>query len=182
MKVAFLVFLACTAMMAQESTKTSDQTATPDAPGMSASEQLERSLRAESATYHPTPPDDLWINPQSGQWERKPEYENPNFRVWDKLFIATHSVLLASVVFDAEVTHQGLAHHKCLEANNEGHISRTELYTNGLLPFAAITGFDVLVKYGWRNWVGKTITIVEPVAGTVGHIRGGVLWFTYGCW
>lgn len=101
-------------------------------------------------------------------------------KVFNKKFIAAHAVLLGSMVYDAELTHQGLAHHECVEANTYlgPHPSREELYRQNLLAFSAVGGLD---------WVAaKFIKIpylpyVTPGVESVIHLRGGSKWLTQ-CW
>ncbi len=101
-------------------------------------------------------------------------------KVFNKKFIAAHAVLLGSIVYDAELTHQGLAHHECVEANTYlgPHPSRAELYRQNLLAFGAVGGLD---------WVAaKFIKIpylpyVTPGVESVVHLRGGSKWLTQ-CW
>ncbi|HTV56372.1 MAG TPA: hypothetical protein VMI06_15825 [Terriglobia bacterium] len=101
-------------------------------------------------------------------------------KVFNKKFIAAHVALLGSIVYDSELTHQGLAHHECVEANSYLglHPSRGELYRQNLLAFGAVGGLD---------WVAaKFIKIpylpyVTPGVESVIHLRGGSKWLTQ-CW
>jgi len=99
--------------------------------------------------------------------------------VWNKKFIAAHAAYLGAIVYDIEVTHQGLAHHKCLEATGADRTpSRGQLYGKDLPIFAASTGLDwLLAKYQIPY-----MPYVLPVAGTVVHVHGGTKWFTEGCY
>jgi hypothetical protein len=38
-----------------------------------------------------------------------------NREVFDKKFWIAHGVFLDSIIYDAELTHRGLAHHRCIE-------------------------------------------------------------------
>jgi hypothetical protein len=135
--------------------------APPDAPGYRGGEAL------VAAVYEP------------GQ-SKQPEPALRNDSVLNKKFIAAHAVLLGSMVYDAELTHVGLAHHKCVEANPYlgAHPSRGEIYGQNLLAFAAIAGLD---------WItAKLIKVhclpyVAPIAESVVHFRGGSQWLTE-CW
>jgi hypothetical protein len=40
-----------------------------------------------------------------------------NHEVLDKKFWVAHGLFLDSIIYDAELTHQGLAHHRCVEGN-----------------------------------------------------------------
>jgi hypothetical protein len=99
--------------------------------------------------------------------------------VWNKKFIAAHAAYLGAIVYDIEVTHQGLAHHKCLEkTGGDPSPSRGELYGKDLPVYAASAGLDwVLAKYKIPY-----MPYVLPVAGTVVHVQGGTKWFTEGCY
>jgi len=135
--------------------------APPDAPGYSGGEAL------APAVYEP-------------RQSRRPAPALRNDNVLNKKFIAVHAALLGSMVYDAELTHEGLAHHKCVESNPHLgiHPSRGEIYGQNLLAFSAITGLD---------WItGKLIKVhylpyVAPVAESVVHLRGGSEWLTE-CW
>lgn len=99
--------------------------------------------------------------------------------VWNKKFIAAHAVFLGAIVYDAELTHQGLAHHKCVEANTSfgTHPSRGEIYGKSLLAFGAIGGMDwLLAKTGIRY-----VPYVGPAFGSAIHFTGGSKWLT-DCW
>jgi hypothetical protein len=99
--------------------------------------------------------------------------------VWNKKFISAHAAYLGAIIYDVEVTHQGLAHHKCLEGNGgDPTPSRGELYGKTLATFAATAGFDWLLA---RHKV-PVVPYLLPIAGTVVHLRGGTQWFTEGCY
>lgn len=96
-----------------------------------------------------------------------------------KVFVVSHSLALAAIVFDVEATHQGLAHHKCVEGNTSfsDHPSRGELYKDNLIIFAALTGMDFLYdKYAW-----KPLSLIHPAGEIYVHVKGGASWFTDGC-
>lgn len=109
----------------------------------------------------------------------KPERPLAGGAVWNKKFIAVHAAFLGSIVCDTELTHQGLAHHNCVEANpNLGsHPSRGRIYRQNILAFSAVSGLD---------WVtAKTripyLPYIGPVVGTVVHLRAGSKWLAQ-CW
>jgi hypothetical protein len=136
--------------------------ALPDAPG-----SLNGGEASTAVTYAPTR-------------FRAPEPALKTVKVFNKKFIAAHTAFLGSIVYDAELTHQGLAHHKCVEANPYLglHPSRGELYKQNLLTFGGIGGLDWLA--------GRFIKIpyvpyVTPVVETTLHIQGGSKWLTE-CW
>jgi len=97
--------------------------------------------------------------------------------VWNKKFILTHALMFASIVYDDEVTHQGIAHHKCTEANASPHPSRGELYVKDLPVAVAVTAFDYFLAR-------KHILIApytNPLVGAAKHFYGGTEWFTGNC-
>jgi hypothetical protein len=163
--------------------KDSNAVALPAAPSVSRQlsdqELLEKSLREAAAQIDNYPPADLWINPETDQWEHRAD---PKYRVFDKTFISVHSAYLASIVFDVEITHQGLAHHKCVEGNGETeHPSRGELYGWDLAFLGVAFTMDTVVKYGFRDLSGKLFSTGLPISLTVPHVHGGVQWLER-CW
>lgn len=116
-------------------------------------------------------------------YEPKPQSGSPPLgaktAVFNKMFISTHAVYLASIVYDGELTHEGLAHHRCEEANpNFGtHPSRGEFYGKNMLVFGAITGVDwFTAKTGVRY-----LPYVGPAVATAVHVTGGSKWLM-NCW
>ena len=94
-------------------------------------------------------------------------------------FWIAHAAALGAVVYDEEITHEGLAHHKCVEGTVDPPTpSRADLYKNGLVFLAAFTAMDYLfyrtVGHG-SQYVGAAGTIIK-------HVHGGTQWFTEGCW
>jgi len=122
--------------------------------------------------------------PQPGMLVRpeKPLQEVPQGKrdsVWNKRFVSAHAAYLGAIIYDIEVTHQGLAHHKCLEGNGgDPTPSRGELYGKSLPTFAATVGFDWFLA---RHKI-PVVPYILPIAGTVVHVRGGTQWFTEGCY
>ena len=99
--------------------------------------------------------------------------------VLSKKFLAAHTVYLGSIVYDAELAHQGLAHHRCVEENtNLGiHPSRGEFYAKSLLVFGAVSGLDwFIAKTGIRY-----LPYIGPATGTAIHLTGGSKWLA-DCW
>lgn len=93
-------------------------------------------------------------------------------------FWLAHAGLLAATIYDEEVTHQGLAHHNCVEANvNPPYPSRGDLYKNGLLFDALVTGID----YALMRGPGHGSQYSGAAVGIVKHVHGGTKWFTEGC-
>lgn len=96
-----------------------------------------------------------------------------------RLFWAGHAGLLAATIYDEELTHAGLAKHKCVEGNPDlsYHPTRGQLYAEGLGIDAGITLFDYLLlrklAHG-TQFTGAAIGIAK-------HIDGGSRWFIDGC-
>jgi hypothetical protein len=116
-------------------------------------------------------------------YEPKPQSSSPPLgaktAVFNKMFITTHTVYFASIVYDGELTHEGLAHHRCEESNpNFGtHPSRGEFYGKNMFVFGAITGVDwFTAKTGVRY-----LPYVGPAVATAIHVTGGSKWLT-NCW
>jgi hypothetical protein len=117
-----------------------------------------------------------YYEPQGPKWPL-PSLERGN--VVNKKFLLTHAAFLGSIVYDAELTHEGLAHHKCVESNPSlgTHPSRGEIYEQNMLVFGAVTGLD---------WVTAKLRIrylpyVSPIVGSAVHFTGGSKWLTE-CW
>jgi hypothetical protein len=99
-------------------------------------------------------------------------------RVWNKKFTLAHAAYFGAIVYDVEMTHQGLAHHKCVEKNGGNPTpGRSELYAKDLGTFALSTGFDWFMAKHRIPY----ISYVLPVAGTAEHIHGGTQWVSDGC-
>jgi len=96
-----------------------------------------------------------------------------------KWFWTAHAGLLAATVFDAEVTHQGLAHHKCVEGNSDlpHHPTRGELYGYSLGIDAGLTALDYLL---FRK-LGHGTHFAGAAYGIIVHVQGGSSWYTQSC-
>jgi hypothetical protein len=163
-------------------------TCSADVP-LSARQQL-----AESSVQSSPLPDapSATVSLQPGTWslsEAKqsaaPARPDP---VWDKKMWAAHIILAGSMIFDVEMTHQGVAHHQCVEANTNvpRQPSRSELYLDNLKQFAPLVVMDWLGSAAERaghlpRWVWKPMGYAGPIYGSVVHIRGGLSWYTR-CW
>lgn len=94
-------------------------------------------------------------------------------------FWIAHAGLLAATIYDEELTHAGLAKHKCVEGNPDlsYHPTRGQLYAEGLGIDAGITLFDYLLlrklAHG-SQFLGAGIGIVK-------HVDGGTRWLQ-SCW
>ncbi|MGA8428550.1 MAG: hypothetical protein WB729_01925 [Candidatus Sulfotelmatobacter sp.] len=100
--------------------------------------------------------------------------------VFNKKFVAVHTAFLASIVYDAELTHQGLAYHKCVESNTElgPHPGRGTIYGQNMLAFGAISGLDWVAA---RFIKIPLLPYVTPAVASAEHITGGSKWLTE-CW
>jgi hypothetical protein len=133
----------------------------------------------------PEPPDALSFreaSPLTGVYEpsRVTAPEAPARRtVWNKKLIVAHAVFLGSIVYDAELTHQGLAHHNCEEGNASlgTHPSRGELYRKNMLSFGAISGIDWFTNKTKMRY----LPYLGPVVGSAVHLVGGSKWLAE-CW
>jgi len=99
--------------------------------------------------------------------------------IWNRKFLAAHAAFLGSIVYDAELTHQGLAHHNCVEGNpNLGsHPSRGDLYRINGLAFGAISGFDWFAAKSKM----RLVPYIGPIVGTAIHLTAGSKWLSE-CW
>jgi hypothetical protein len=115
-----------------------------------------------------------------GAWQHDP----PRLKTFTRTWVIAHSVFAASIVYDAEVTHTGIAHHKCVEQNSDlpRHPSRGELYRDSALPFAVMTGFDLLVQSRHLPKGAAWIGYIGAIYGTGIHAGYGSTWFGAGCW
>jgi hypothetical protein len=103
-----------------------------------------------------------------------------NHEVWhDKTWRATQTFWLGAIIYDVELTHAGLAHHRCVEGNSElsRHPSRTGLYLSNLPEYLVGTGFNWMML----KFVSKPLIFEMPAIASVAHIRGGSEWVTR-CW
>ena len=132
--------------------------------------------RMFSADSIPDAPQPQSLLLQSPQRSADIAHQKSSPKVLDKKFVLLHTLFLGSVVYDSEVTHQGLAHHKCVEAYGKPYPSRGDLYAKNLGYAAAFTALDYLLK---RMNV-RFAPFVPATIGTIKHIRGGTSWFTQG--
>jgi hypothetical protein len=110
--------------------------------------------------------------------ERPIAFEHKD-KLVNRKFIIAYSVFLGSVVYDVEVTHQGLAHHKCQELNGNSRTpSRGNLYARQLPIFGVATALGLFMRAGRL----PLAPYAPAITGTVISIRGGTQWFTHGCY
>jgi hypothetical protein len=100
-------------------------------------------------------------------------------KLFRRTFFAAHAILLTSVVYDVEVTHQGLAHHSCVEGNTDlsYHPTRGQLYAENLGIAAGLSAFDYLLHR--KHFEPGAYT--GAVYGSIVHFHSGTEWFTRGC-
>jgi hypothetical protein len=97
----------------------------------------------------------------------------------DKAWRTTQIVWLGAIIYDSELTHQGLAHHNCVEGNPllSQHPSRSALYLSDLPEYGVGTVFNYLAL----RFIGKPLIFEFAGVGTVKHLIGGSSWLTR-CW
>ncbi|MGA8762206.1 MAG: hypothetical protein WB562_04875 [Candidatus Sulfotelmatobacter sp.] len=135
--------------------------------------------RAEQRTANDDDDKDALLTGVYEQRVPKPERPLAGGAVWNKKFVAVHAAFLGSIVYDTELTHQGIAHHNCAEANpNLGsHPSRGKIYRQNIPAFSAVSGLDwVTAKTGIPY-----LPYIGPVVGTVVHLTAGSKWLGQ-CW
>ena len=143
---------------------------------------------AQTASLSDSPSAVKAMEKQQSAWTSEIDPDGPQIS-WkqglaERRFWVTHLAMWLSGVFDVEVTHAGLAHRNrlhptgCAEANLEPHPSRGELYTNTLLPIAAITGLDLLMRKAKMPFF---VYDGGAAYGAIVHLRGGIRWLNQ-CW
>ena len=118
---------------------------------------------------------------------KKPEVHIEPY--WDKTTIATWGVLAGSMIFDSEITHQGIAHHNCVERNLDvgRYPSRGELYFDNFVgEFAPLFALEWVGGLAMRNghvngrfW--KSFRRYYPLGPAAWHFEGGAQWLAH-CW
>src|SRR3984885_1228133 len=97
----------------------------------------------------------------------------------DKTWISAQAFWLAAIIYDSELTHQGVAHHNCVEGNLalDEHPSRGSLYLSDVPEYAVGTALNWLVlRYSF-----KPLIFLFPVWSSAEHIKGGTSWLL-NCW
>jgi hypothetical protein len=118
-----------------------------------------------------------------GFWTFRNSQDGPALRTngqvfHDKTWRATQIFWLGSIVYDVELTHQGLAHHKCVENSIENpHPSRGDLYSGHIAEYAVGTGLNWL----FMKYVSKSLILEFPGYASVKHLQGGSEWLV-NCW
>ena len=110
--------------------------------------------------------------------------ERPN--AIDRPFLIVHSIDLASVVYDGELTRNLHRHGDiCREANSfyatpKGDFKAGKFYAYNLGQVAAFSLGDYLVRRKWpRNKLLKILTLIAPGRDAFTHFRLGSTW--WGC-
>jgi hypothetical protein len=114
-----------------------------------------------------------------GSWDRAHPLRT-NYEVFhDKAWIATQVVWLGGIAYDVELTHEGIAHHKCEEGNIDlnRHPSRGELYRSDLPEYAIGTAFNVIVL----KFLTKPLIFEWPAIAIGKHLQAGSSWLL-NCW
>jgi hypothetical protein len=115
-------------------------------------------------------------------WTDKTNPSKTMREVFNKKFVIVHGILLASFVYDAEITHAGLAHHKCLESNTQLglHPSRWQLYSGkgNLFFLGGLIGLDLVSE----KFLIPYVPYLLPLAGAAKKFTAGTSWLTGSCW
>jgi hypothetical protein len=101
-----------------------------------------------------------------------------NREAWtSKSFLISEAVHVSAISFDVEATHQGLAHHRCVEHGENPHPSRGSLY------LSSVPELGVSLLWGWfvSREIWQPMVLPVPVVGSLGHIMAGQKWFA-NCW
>ena len=108
--------------------------------------------------------------------------------IWDKKAWGMQIFFAGSIIFDVEATHQGIAHHRCVEGNSalRQKPSRGELYLDNLEQFAPTVFVNAMGVLAVRHahlprWAWKAMAYGGPVYPITMHLKGGIDWFTR-CW
>ncbi len=111
---------------------------------------------------------------------------------WDYPNVPTRQVLKSKALwgtvggdflissFDAEMSHEGYAHHRCVEGSQflPNYASRWQLYENNLKENSAVA----IVSFVWLKVKGpKPILPGFLISPAVVHIRAGMNWYD-NCW
>jgi len=132
----------------------------------------------------------IWLNdmgvvrcvpPKAHKWFRLtyPTHWTERQVFHSKSFWVPVAVDFGAFVADTEYTHQGLAHHKCVEGNGvlPQHPSRGQLYGVNLAQWGGASAFNWLMLKSGVKFAG----IVPLAYDAQGHIRGAYQWRSQ-CW
>lgn len=103
--------------------------------------------------------------------------------IFTKTWLGAHAFYLGTEVYDAEMTHEGLAHHRCREGNLSlgAHPSRGDLYRSNLIEWGLVSGIDLLMQAAHPPKAFKWVPYMGAAYGSQDHLRGGTSWLM-GCW
>lgn len=96
-------------------------------------------------------------------------------------YVASTLVFAASLVYDTELTHAGLAHHKCVEGNpyfNTHYPSRGHLYKHDAEELAVVGGLGFLFT---KARIYRWIPLGMGAYGSYVHFKAGSSWLQ-NCW
>jgi len=197
MRLLLPLLLVCAAGAQQSQTAREISAHVPSGPNATAANET-----AEFEVPCPEPPADCIL--QAGESATLPENPQPQFEptatFWswggfgssrqgalrsnrqafhDKTWLITQGVWLAAISYDVEATHQGLAHHKCVEGNEgaDTRPSRGDLYRGHIPEYA----FGTVWNYVMLRLLWKPEIFTFPVYGGIEHFRDGSKWLT-DCW
>lgn len=156
MKILIALILLCSFASAQQAPEQY-----PDAPSCH---------RKAAQVPMPEPPPPVKAVPPKESWSDK----------WDRRsFWPSVAFMAAGGIYDAEVTHQGLAHHKCVEGNMDWvrYPSRGMLYRQIAIPDAAIFGMGYLIHKGKIKFIPQGMFL----ANGAWHFEAASSWPLY-CW
>ena len=113
-----------------------------------------------------------------GSWEDDHPLRTNGEILHDKTWRVTQTFWLGAIAYDVELTHQGLAHHKCVENSWEDpHPSRGDLYRGHIAEYAVGSGLNWL----FMKYVSKSLTLEFPGYASAKHLQDGSRWLT-DCW
>lgn len=168
--VLLFINLAITGAGATQSTSAESRptpylSSLPDAPSAAI---LNRDYHAPSGEKHPAV---LWDG----------EISRSNREVFkNKPYLFTVLTDVASGVFDAEMSHEGYAHHRCIEGG-EGlgrYATRGALYRNNLPEQLFVIGYGfIATKAKMPSWL-MPVPVIYAVQS---HLRAGLQWWQ-NCW
>jgi hypothetical protein len=97
----------------------------------------------------------------------------------DKTWLIAQGVWLGPIMFDVEATHQGIAHHRCVEGNDGSnhYPTRAELYRGSIPEYVVGTAWN----YMSLRLLTKSLIFIFPAMSGTTHLVAGTRWLT-DCW
>ena len=121
----------------------------------------------------------LWDAPSMTQAVSSSWYSHHKSFVWSSF------ADVAAGTFDAEMSHEGYAHHRCYEGGQglPKYATRGQLYVHNLPEQLAFIGFGLLLTESRANqWKGlKWMFPASAAYPATIHIKAGLQWYTE-CW